>query len=71
MEIIYDCEPPSKYYMPKLLTLDKEDNLMVYVCLYLLGNVVIIKKILRVAKINLGDASNGREGVHLHTLEDC
>ena len=29
-----DCEPSSKYYMPKLLTLDKEDNLMVYVCLY-------------------------------------
>ena len=29
-----DCEPPSNYYMPKLLTLDKEDNLMVYVCLY-------------------------------------
>ena len=37
----------------------------------LLGNVVIIqKKILRVTKINLGDASNEREGVHLHTLED-
>ena len=34
MEIFYDCEHPSKYYMPKLLTLDKEDNLMVYVCLY-------------------------------------
>ena len=32
--IFYDCEPSSKYYMPKLLTLDKEDNLMVYVCLY-------------------------------------
>ena len=28
------------------------------------------KKFLRVAKINLGDASNEREGVHLHTLED-
>ena len=25
---------------------------------------------LRVTKINLGDASNEREGVHLHTLED-
>ena len=34
LEIFCDCEPPSKYYMPKLLTLDKEDNLMVYVCLY-------------------------------------
>ena len=28
------------------------------------------KKILRVTKINLEDASNEREGVHLHTLED-
>ena len=28
------------------------------------------KKFLRVTKINLGDASNKREGVHLHTLED-
>ena len=34
MEIFCDCESPSKYYMPKLLTLDKEDNLMIYVCLY-------------------------------------
>ena len=34
MEIFCDCEPPSKYYMPKLLTLDKEDNLMIYVCSY-------------------------------------
>ena len=25
---------------------------------------------LRVTKINLGDASNEKEGVHLHTLED-
>ena len=29
MEIFYDCE-----HMPKLLTLDKEDNLMIYVYLY-------------------------------------
>ena len=37
----------------------------------LLGNVAIIqKKFLRVTKINLGDTSNEREGVHLHTLED-
>ena len=28
------------------------------------------KKILRVTKINLGDTSKEREGVHLHTLED-
>ena len=28
------------------------------------------KKILRVTKINLGDASNNREGEHLNTLED-
>ena len=28
------------------------------------------KKFLRVTKINLGDASNEREGEHLHTLED-
>ena len=28
------------------------------------------KNFLRVTKINLGDASNEREGVHLHTLED-
>ena len=34
LEIFCDCEPSSKYYMPKLLTLDKEDNVMVYVCLY-------------------------------------
>ena len=34
MEIFCDCEPPSKYYMPKLLTLDKEDNVMIYVCPY-------------------------------------
>ena len=34
LEIFCDCGPPSKYYMPKLLTLDKEDNVMVYVCLY-------------------------------------
>ena len=34
MEIFYDCEHPSKYYMPKLLMLDKEDNLMIHVCLY-------------------------------------
>ena len=34
MEIFCDCEPPSKYYMPKLWTLDKEDNIMVYVCSY-------------------------------------
>ena len=34
LEIFCDCEPPSKYYMPKLLMLDKEDNVMVYVCPY-------------------------------------
>ena len=34
LEIVCDCEPSSKYYMPKLLTLDKEDNLMIYVCSY-------------------------------------
>ena len=34
LEIFCDCEPSSKYFMQKLLTLDKEDNLMVYVCLY-------------------------------------
>ena len=28
------------------------------------------KNFLRVTKINLGDTSNEREGVHLHTLED-
>ena len=28
------------------------------------------KNFLRVTKINLGEASNEREGVHLHTLED-
>ena len=28
------------------------------------------KKFLHVTKINLGDTSNEREGVHLHTLED-
>ena len=34
LEIFCDCEPSSKYYMPKLLMLDKEDNLMIYVCSY-------------------------------------
>ena len=34
MEIFYDSEHPSKYYMLKLLTLDKEDNVMIYVCSY-------------------------------------
>ena len=34
MEIFCDCEPPAKYYMTKSLTLDKEDNVMVYVCSY-------------------------------------
>jgi len=34
LSLIYDCEPPSKHYMPKLLTLDKEDNVMIYVCSY-------------------------------------
>ena len=34
MEIFCDCEHPPKYYVPKLLTLGKEDNLMIYVCSY-------------------------------------
>ena len=34
MEICCDCEPPLKYYMLKLLMLDKEDNVMIYVCSY-------------------------------------
>ena len=34
LEIFCDFEPPSKYYMPIFLTLDKEDNLMIYVCSY-------------------------------------
>ena len=36
----------------------------------LLGNVAEIQNFLRITKIDLGDASNEREGVHLHTLED-
>ena len=31
MQIHYPEHPP-KYYMPKLLMLDKEDNVMIYVC---------------------------------------
>ena len=42
MEIFCGCEHPSKYYMPKLLTLDKEDNVMVYVCLYSLRSHIVI-----------------------------
>ena len=42
MEIFCDCEPPSKYYMPKLLTLDKEDNVMVYVCSYSHRSYIVI-----------------------------
>ena len=42
MDIFYDCEPPSKYYMPKLLTLDKEDNVMSYVCSYSHGSYIVI-----------------------------
>ena len=37
-----DCEPPSKYYMPKLLTLDKEDNVMIYVCSYSHRSYIVI-----------------------------
>ena len=42
MEIFYDCEHPSKYYMPKLLMLDKEDNLMIYVCSYSHRSYIVI-----------------------------
>ena len=42
MEIFYDCEHPLKYYMPKLLTLDKEDNLMIYVCSYSHSSHIVI-----------------------------
>ena len=33
---------PIKYYMPKLLTLDKEDNVMNYVCLYLHRSYIVL-----------------------------
>ena len=42
LEIFCDCVPPSKYYMPKLLTLDKEDNLMIYVCSYSHRSYIVI-----------------------------
>ena len=42
MEIFCDCEPPSKYYMPKLLMLDKEDNVMIYVCSYSHRSYIVI-----------------------------
>ena len=42
MEIICDCEPQSKYYMPKLWTLDKEDNIMIYVCSYSDRSYIVI-----------------------------
>ena len=42
LEFFCDCEPPSKYYMPKLLTLDKEDNVMIYVCSYSHRSYIVI-----------------------------
>ena len=42
MDIFYDCEALIKYDMPKLLTLDKEDNVMVYVCSYSQRSYVVI-----------------------------
>src|SRR3989337_1535963 len=42
LEIFCDCEPPSKYYMPKLLTLDKEDNVMIYVYSYSHRSYIVI-----------------------------
>ena len=42
MEIFCDCEPPSKYYMSKLLLLDKEDNVMIYVCSYSHRSYIVI-----------------------------
>ena len=43
MDIFCDCEPPSRYYMPKLLTLDKEDNVMSYVCPYSHRSYIVIE----------------------------
>ena len=37
-----NCETPSKYYMPQLLTLDKEDNSMIYVCSYSHRRYIVI-----------------------------
>src|SRR6266496_2133099 len=42
LEIFCDCEPPSKCYMPKLLTLDKEDNVMIYACSYSHRSYIVI-----------------------------
>ena len=42
MEIFCDCEPPSKYYMPKLLKLDKEDNIMSFACSYSHRSYIVI-----------------------------
>ena len=42
MDIFCDCEPPSKYYMPKFLMLDKEDNIMIYVCSYSHRSYIVI-----------------------------
>ena len=42
METFCDCEPPSKYYMPKLMMLDKEDNVMIYVCSYSHRSYIVI-----------------------------
>ena len=36
------CERPSKYYMPKLLTLEKEDNVIIYVCSYSHRSYIVI-----------------------------
>jgi hypothetical protein len=33
---------PIKYYMSKLLTLDKEDNVMIYACLYSHRSYIVI-----------------------------
>ena len=42
LEIVCDDEPPSKYYMPKLWTFDKEDNVMIYVFSYSQRNHIVI-----------------------------
>ena len=34
--------PHQKYYMPKLLTLDNEDNVMIYVCSYSHRSYIVI-----------------------------
>ena len=42
LDIFYDCEALIKYDMLKEVTLDKEDNVMIYVCSYSHRSYIVI-----------------------------